>query len=836
MKVFLKYCLWVVLALIIIVIGIFAYLLTNKDAIKNYALDEINKQLTVELQVKEADVTLFKQFPKVSLDLQHVSITDPIQPKQYLIQASHVFIGFNLFDIIRKNYNIKLITIDEADVNLYTSKKGVSNYHIFKPTDKKEASNESFLLNLKEVQLNNVSVDYIDHQYQQQHVVVFEAASLYGDFTEKGETIGIKGKMFANKLRSGKITYVKDKPLKLNVVFKTNHQTKTYTFERGNIDVDKLQLSLTGKIINKAKAVGFDLEVGARNLDIPSLLSLYPAANLPEDLKSDGEIYLEGSIKGEANDKTSPAIHFTFGVSKGSLKKGEGLALKNINFKGEFSNGAKRNQATSFVKITDLSFLLKDALVAGGFEVANFTDPLLNASLKGNIDAKNLLEFWQNDIVKSADGSIDFDVLFKGKISNLSQQKWLENNSAGRLNLSLANISFKQNNKVIKRVIADLKIDNKNVVINQFEADVDESDVKISGTIGNFIPYLLSSNQALQAHIKYQSNVIDINNFMMPLSPTNMDNNKRGFALPENISITADVKAGKVLYHTFNAKQVSAKVNWKGKKITVDNFDAQTMDGRLQFDGEVENAPDGRFMITASSQLNNIDINTLFKSCNEFGQQEITSKHIQGKLSGTIDLVSVWNNNLDCDLNKLYALCNIEIKNGELNGYKPLEALGKYIDVNDLRALKFADLKNTIEIKNKTIFIPGFDVKNNALNLTLSGSHTFDNFIDYKIKMRLNELLAKKRKPTKNEFNEEQTADGGVNIYLTMKGPIDNFKITYDKKEVKEQLKQDLKKEKENIIDVLKKEFVGESNTEEGKKNKIKEKKADDDELEFEPE
>jgi hypothetical protein len=168
-----------------------------------------------------------------------------------------------------------------------------------------------------------------------------------------------------------------------------------------------------------------------------------------------------------------------------------------------------------------------------------------------------------------------------------------------------------------------------------------------------------------------------------------------------------------------------------------------------------------------------------------------------------------------------------------LVNYEPLNALGKYIDVNDLRNLKFADLDNTIEIKNKTIFIPQFDVKNNALNITLSGSHSFDNVVDYRMKIKLGELLKNKRKKLGNEFNEEEaTADRGVNLYMRMKGPIDNISFTYDKLGTKQKITQELKQEKQNIKELLKKELGIDDN----KKSDIKEKQKDDGELEFESE
>jgi hypothetical protein len=255
------------------------------------------------------------------------------------------------------------------------------------------------------------------------------------------------------------------------------------------------------------------------------------------------------------------------------------------------------------------------------------------------------------------------------------------------------------------------------------------------------------------------------------------------------------------------------------------------MNGNILANGQIENTDDGRFFISSTSTLKNININELFRQCNNFGQTELTNKHLFGMMNATFDLASVWSSKLDCDLEKLYTFGEVQILNGEVIDYKPLESLSKYVDVEDLRHLRFAELKNKIEIKNKTIFIPSMDMRSNALNITLSGTHTFDNMLDYKLKLKLSELLKKKRKPSANEFGEEEETDGkGLYLYLTMKGPIDNLKFNYDKVGVKNKMKLDIKIEKENIKDIFKKELGI------GKDSSIKEKKINNDELEFEKE
>ena len=828
----LKFLLYSLVALLLLASGLIGYLLANKNQIKKYAIDQLNAQLDAKITINNIDITLFKHFPKVSLDMHLVRVTDPIQPHKFLLQAEHVYIGFNFYDILRKQYSIKLIAIDSAQLNLYTNLEGKSNFNIFKK-DTSTVANHSFLLSLKEVNLNQVNVVYTNKSNKQHYDLRVQNTLLSGDFSNTGESINCKGLVYARMVKSNQFVFAKNKLLNLDLMLAINNQTETYSFTKGFIDLDMLQLNLEGSITNKPKSVLFDVKVGARKLDIPSMLSLLPGiVSIPTDLNSEGELYFNGLIRGEASETSSPQISLTFGVKNGKLKKGDGLSINQIKFSGEFSNGVAHNANTSSLKINELQFNINEGKVMGNLFITDFTNPEMKIHLKGNARAQDIIAFVKNGAVKRAEGDIKFDVDFEGFLSHINKVNWIKNKASGTIDLNLSNIEFDNNKNRTELFKALLTVNGKDVEINRLDAKINQSDVKVTGVLHNLIPYLLINGEKLDAQINYQSTYMDINNFTM-LGKASNDTIQTGFSLPENISISANVGAGKLMYNLFIAQNVSAKVLWRGKVISLEDFTAQTMEGDIKLDGQIENAPDGRFLITASSHLEGINIKKLFNECNDFGQQEITQKNLNGKLSGEINFVGVWSSNFRCDLNKLYVLSKIKVSNGELLNYEPLNALGKYIDVNDLRNLKFADLDNTIEIKNKTIFIPQFDVKNNALNITLSGTHSFNNIVDYRMKIKLSELLKNKRKKLSNEFNEEEvTADRGVNLYISMKGPIDNISITYDKLGTKQKITQELKQEKQNIKEILKKELGIDDN----KKSDFKEKQKDDGELEFESE
>jgi hypothetical protein len=117
-----------------------------------------------------------------------------------------------------------------------------------------------------------------------------------------------------------------------------------------------------------------------------------------------------------------------------------------------------------------------------------------------------------------------------------------------------------------------------------------------------------------------------LNHFVLPVNESATKKGEKGFELLDNISIHATVETGKLQYNQFLAQKTTAIVNWTGKQIQVEDFSSEAFGGKVNMDGQIENAPDGRFLISLSANLANINMNQLFKVCNNFGQTEITDK------------------------------------------------------------------------------------------------------------------------------------------------------------------------------------------------------------------
>ena len=105
------------------------------------------------------------------------------------------------------------------------------------------------------------------------------------------------------------------------------------------------------------------------------------------------------------------------------------------------------------------------------------------------------------------------------------------------------------------------------------------------------------------------------------------------------------------------------------------------------------------------------------------------------------------------------------------------------------------------------------------MNLEIEGMHTFENYMKYSMGISVAELLATKANwiAKKAEKRIEKNTKGGLTAYVLMEGTPDNLKISYDRTIVKENVAEELTKEKKKFIQALKGEGTLEEETVETK-------------------
>ena len=233
----------------------------------------------------------------------------------------------------------------------------------------------------------------------------------------------------------------------------------------------------------------------------------------------------------------------------------------------------------------------------------------------------------------------------------------------------------------------------------------------------------------------------------------------------------------------------------------------------------------------ANINVSKINIRNSFNAFNNYGQEFILPENIKGIGSAKLSVDASWGPQYILNTKDLKINSYLSIEKGELIDFKPLESLSGYVSLDELKHVRFSNLENSIEVENELVKIPAMEIKSSALSVYISGTHSFNNEIDYNVTLLLSELLSSKfrqKNTTIKEFGEEKK-DGKIlnTVYFNMKGDTENPKITLDKIRFLEDIKKTIEKEKTIIRNIYDEEIL----------NKQDDNSNDDEiDIEWEPE
>jgi hypothetical protein len=266
--------------------------------------------------------------------------------------------------------------------------------------------------------------------------------------------------------------------------------------------------------------------------------------------------------------------------------------------------------------------------------------------------------------------------------------------------------------------------------------------------------------------------------------------------------------------------------------LEVQNLSGRMAEGMIAFKGNVHKmeTDDNRWIIRAGIEGSQMNITTFFESFRNFGQEEITSKHLSGRLTFETQMAMIIQSDLNWKKEDLYCFASIRIDNGQLLNYEPMQALSDYAEVEELKNIRFSSITNTFEVKDGEINFPFMDIGNNILNMRIKGKHMFDNYLDYTIRVRLSDGLAAKYNLRKNRNPDEleDLKENGVALYINMKGYPDNLKFSVQKvggkPELVQQFGDEWKSGRQEMKETVKEEFTKEGRTDRDIKKAEKEK------------
>ena len=797
------------------VVGIYVY--QHRDTIIKKAFEKITAQLPYPIQVKTIHLSIFEDFPKISIIFQQVVAYPTSLAKQPMLTAQKISGTFPLLALIRANYVLEHVLITDATLHISDEWVATSGSPATmqlvatsgSPATMQLVANRQalplpLLIDIKKIDLQRLTIDYQGLVANKPCSAKCFIETLEAIVQHKHGNIGLQvdGKLFIKDcMYTPALIYQSNHPINLKARFSYAEDTKVGTIHQASIKQQDTHWTLQGKRSFASNQPFLELQIAANQLKVKSLLAL-----LPKDLQSTmpvssaaGHVNLTAQLVKQATWDLKTNFSF-YDVSLLPTKFTKPIQLSKLVGTLAMPDLLKR---AGTLTLTEGKAVWGNSSLAGTM-VMDLQS--LQYSHQGNLSLEviDLLQAIQPPIASASltgqiVGTWQFD-----KGNGLTHQPTCQ------LQLTAHHVSFPIGSAVCRlQDSTQINFQNHTLFLPPIQGDIDGKKFTLAGHVSHLNPMALSQSQPVYQATFYAEQLTLDSLFRKNTSSSDAASGQ-GWLVLGALPGTLTCEIEDFCYKNFRAKKLCGKLHVQPNKIHLSDVGCQVAKGRLSLDALGHLHPD-HFSVSSNVALHQIDLPALFMAFDNFNQTFLQSRNLEGSITSNMQLNLKVDSTFAIDWHSIQADATIQLQEAVLKNFEPLQKLAPYTTEKKLDRLQFSHIKNDIHIEKGTITIPPMEIHTNLMSIELSGTHTLDGKINYNIVVPLEYADT-------GSFGQlggiNPMAFKGLNVYLKLEGDTSQYTIRFDG----DLFRSNLQKNFTSQLDGLKKLFQGQKGKEQAKK------------------
>lgn len=745
----LKISLKIVAALFILIIltwlaGAF-YISKNKKEVLSSILSQLNKNLNGEITATGMEPTLLKSFPGVSVSLNGVLLRDSLynQHKHDLLKAKDINVSLNVLSLIFGNVNINQIAINDASIYLYTDTTGYSNTSIFKSKAAKEEKSDSKSTDfaVKKIDLNRVNL-VVDNK-KRFKLFNFNIDQIQGrlKYPDSGWTGRIRLRTMVNSFafNTRKGSFLKDKVLDGTLSAHYSKKEQAVILDPEVLKIGEHPFKIGAKI-DLANS-GFNISIAVDKIlfrDVALLLS----PNISSKLLKFGiekPIDIRGNIVDDGSGKYGdPLIKVGIKVRDNVVSIPAGK-LTAANFDGSFTNqdtvGGIIGDENSSIKFHNLTAKYFNApLKIDTFTVNNLSRPIATGLVTSQFPLSNLNNSLGTNDFEFKNGTADLKLYCKADIDNFRFTKPVV---SGAIKIANADILYIPRKLHLVKSALNINFNQNDLSIKDGHFQLGKSELNVNCSIANFANLYYTDPDKIIVNLNMYSPQLYLSEFLPFLGPRTVKKKSKSSGGMKTASkelsnvlevskMNIQLKVDKAIYDKFTAKNLNADISLRGSGIYFNKISVAHAGGQLALNGNIIQES-GSNLFKIDSKISHVSVKDFFYSFDNFGQNTITNKNIQGYLSSLVNISGRISHSGKILPRSINGKVVFNLKNAALVNFDPMVKVGKFAFANrNLSDVKIKNLDGTLLVKGDKVEIKPMQVNSSALNFNVKGIYALN--------------------------------------------------------------------------------------------------------------
>ena len=807
-----------------------------KDKIIEAVKNEANKSLKVKLNFNpNIGINVFKSFPNLNISFKDLSLIYPDGTFQNdtLLFTDRLEVSFDLMKFYKEQqYVFKSIAITEPFIHLESKNDSTVNWDISRDDDTSQS--EALNFELAKFEINHGRFEYFDIISK----IDFRLGDINhksnGDFNENIFKLASKTEIAEVIMMYDGITYLNKWAITQSGDIEANIANSKYSLAQNSLTLNGLEADLDGSIAMTEEDIIFDVTTSSSSPDLNKFLTLIPAIYSSDfnSMQTKGAANLSASFKGKYNDISFPAFDIQMNIKNGWFK------YPDLPFPAEDIN----LDLHVFSKDGDIDKTIVDI---SQFHIKMANDPfdmklnmqdifgnsLINTEIKGKLNLTNLTKIIPLENT-TLSGYLVSDAKIIGRLNDIESAALDKFTATGRLTATNLIYQTHDMNEALKLYNAQIILDNENINIPMFDAELGKNDLKFKGDFKNFYSYLFK-NKTLRGNGILTSKNLNLNDFLSE-DTEGASAEMTLVEIPGNIDMELTTSIDKLIYDDLTLTDFTGTFGVANKALSMQRISTSFLGGQLDMNGAYQydlEQPNANFEVSYSD-IKMKDLLSKFKVIKAFAP---IADRVNALTTAKLSFSSLLNNDMSPKLENVNLGGSLNLKNIVVDQLEVLKSIDNKLGSNHFNLTKIQDLLVKFNIKDGKLLVAPFELIIDSSKLRLEGVSKIDGSLDY------NGLLSVPGSYIKNEakiingfvkdskFSNLQIKPSDfLNIAVNIGGKFSKPEVNLNLTEIKNSFKQTMKTAISSELDKKKEEV---KTSAENGLNKVKEeakKKAED--------
>ncbi len=735
-----------------LVLFVFAALLIAplffKGTLVRIVKQEINKNLHATVDFEKASLSLIREFPNLTLDLNKLQIINkaPFNGEQLLFVEA-LSLTINLRSILKDGpVELRRIALNQPDIKLVINTDGQVNWDITLPAetddDTQESTGEAMVFNLRSIRFSKGNLHYNDQELDMEVLIEDINGTASGRFSEEQAVISTDLSAASLDFLYEGFAWLKNVEVRYNAIIDSDFENSIYTFKRNWAYLNDLALSMDGSVGFMGDDMVLLLTFESVKSEFKSLLSLLPQVYQKdfEKVNAEGQFSFYGAIKGNYSSSSMPGFNVDLKVNNAAFSYPELPAkMERINIDLLVDNKTGDADAT-IIDLKKFDFELdKNPFKAKLLLTKPVSDPKFDFTANGKIDLAKLNQLIPLEEDGLLIGLLQLDVGVAARLSDIEKQAYKDIKAHGSVLANGIRYSDAAENAIAIEN-AQLNISPAYLDLVNMQLEMAGSDFELSGRLDDYLAYYLS-NGTLKGRIDLKSKLLDASALLKMFDEgeetDGADTVAFSLELPKRIDLVVDASAQKLLYEDYELKNAVAKLHYKDQRLVFDPLSAELLGGNMQMKGFFDGADKENPHIDIDFNIKRFDIPVAYNQIGMMQQIAPVAQQTTGNFSTDFKMKA----KLDAGLNPVYesisGLGKLSTSRIIIEATNTLTQLADMTGNESLKRLVSDGLFFDFAFVNGRIFQEPTNIKFNQFEMLVGGSVGFDQSIDYNLVLPL---------------------------------------------------------------------------------------------------